>query len=210
MFGLGLRDVEPTLAERGTTAAHGSVRRRCLKSGSESAARPRRRRPRPGDTWHPDEVFLRIDGVLRHPWRAVDQHGAVLGVLVQGRRNAAAAKRFLKRLLRGLKYRPRRIIAGGPRSCGAAKREVLPHLRHRTGRHLNDRAENPRRPTRRRGRRMQRLKPPEQAQRLLAARAMICGHVRPRRHRTTAARCRRARAEAFRVWRQGTRVQTAA
>ena len=65
-----------------------------------------RLRPRPGDTWHLDEVFLRINGVLHCLWRAVDQHGVVLDILVQDRRNATAAERFFKRLLAGLKYRP--------------------------------------------------------------------------------------------------------
>ena len=64
--------------------------------------RLRGRRPRRGDTWHLDEVYIRIDGVLHYLWRAVDQHGVVLDILVQDRRNATAAKRFFKRLLAGL------------------------------------------------------------------------------------------------------------
>jgi putative transposase len=134
--------VELILAERGITVAHESIRRWCMKFGSEFAARLRRRRPRPGDTWHLDEVFLRIDGALHYLWRAVDQHGVVLDILVQARRNATAAKRFFKRLLRGLKYKPRRLITDGLRSYGVAKREVLPEVRHRTSRYLNNRAEN--------------------------------------------------------------------
>jgi putative transposase len=91
-----------------------------------------------------------------------------------------------------------------------AKREVLPDVRHRTSRHLDNRAENSQRPTRRRERQMQRFKSPEQARRFLSTHAMIYGRFRPRRHRMTAAQCRRARAEAFRVWRQETCVQMAA
>jgi putative transposase len=91
-----------------------------------------------------------------------------------------------------------------------AKREVLPEVRHRTSRYLNNRAENSHRPTRRRERQMQRFKSPEQAQRFLSAHAMIYGHFRPRRHLMTAARYRHVRAEAFRIWRQETRVQVAA
>ena len=210
VFSLSLRDVELVLAERGITVAHESIRRWCLKFGSEFAAGLRRRGPRPGDTWHLDEVFLRIDGALHHLWRAVDQRGVVLDILVQERRNATAAKRVFKRLLRGLKYKPRRIVTDGLRSYGVAKREVLPDVRHRTSRHLNNRAENSHRPTRRRERRMQRFKSPGQARRFLSAHAMIYGRFRPRRHRMTAAQYRRARAEAFRVWRQETCVQMAA
>jgi putative transposase len=210
VFSLSLRDVELILAERGIMVAHESIRRWCLKFGSEFAARLRRRRPRPGDTWHLDEVFLRIKGELHYLWRAVDQRGVVLDILVQERRSATAAKRFFKRLLHGLKYKPRRIITDGLRSYGVAKREVLPDVRHRASRYLNNRAENSHRPTRRRERQMQRFKSAEQAQRFLSSHAMIYGHFRPRRHLMSAAQYRRARAEAFRVWRQETCVQMAA
>ena len=98
--------------------------------------RLRGRRPRPGDTWHLDEVYIRINGVLHYLWRAVDQHGVVLDILVQDRRNATAAKRFFGRLLAGLGYRPRRIVTDGLRSYGVARREVLPEVRHRTSRYL--------------------------------------------------------------------------
>src|SRR3712207_1722902 len=170
----------------------------------------RRRRPRPGDTWHLDEVYLRINGVLHYLWRAVDQHGVVLDIPVQDRRNATAAKRFFRRLLAALKYRPRRIVTDGLRSYGVARREVLPEVRHRTSRYPNNRAENRHRPTRRRERGPRRFKPPGQAQRSPSPPAMICGHFRPRRPLMTADRYRRARAEAFRVWRRETCAQMAA
>jgi len=155
-------------------------------------------------------VFIRIDGELHYLWRAVDQHGVVLDILVQGRRNATAAKRFFKRLLKGLRYRPRRLITDGLKSYGVARREILPEVRHRTRRYLNNRAENSHRPTRRRERQMQRFKSPGQAQRFLPAHGMIYGHFRPRRHRMTAGEYRRARAKAFRIWRQETCAQMAA
>ena len=148
--------------------------------------------------------------MLHYLWRAVDQHGVVLDILVQGRRNATAAKRFFKRLLAGLKYKPRRIVTDGLRSYGVAKREVLPEARHRTSRYLNNRAENSHRPTRRRERQMQRFKSPEQAQRFLSSHAFIHGHFHPRRHLMSAAHYRRARTKAFRIWRQETCVQIAA
>ena len=209
VFGLSLREVELILAERGIGVSHESIRQWCLKFGGDIARKLRRRRPKPGNIWHLDEVYLRINGVL-HLWRAVDQNGVVLDILVQDRRNATAAKRFFRRLLAGLKYKPRRIVTDGLRSYGAAKREVLPDVRHRTSRYLNNRAENSHRPTRRRERQMQRFKSPEQAQRFLSAHAMIYDHFRPRRHLMTAAQYRRVRAKAFRIWRQETCAQLAA
>src|SRR3712207_3969703 len=180
VFGLSLRDVELILAERGIGVTHESVRQWCLRFGAEFARRLRRRRPRPGDTWHLDEVYLRINGVLHYLWRAVDQHGVVLDILVQGRRNATAAKRFFRRLLAGLRYKPKRLVTDGLRSYGVARREVLPDVRHRTSRYLNNRAENSHRPTRRRERQMQRFKSPEQAQRFLSAHEIGRGSCRER------------------------------
>jgi putative transposase len=210
VFGLSLRDVELMLAERGVTVTRESVRQWCIKFGADFARKLRRRRPKPGDIWHLDEVYLRINGALHYLWRAVDQNGVVLDILVQERRNATAAKRFFKRLLAGLKFRPRRIVTDGLRSYAAAHREVLPEVRHRTSRYLNNRAENSHRPTRRRERQMQRFKSPKQAQRFLSSHAMIYGHFRPRRHLMTAAQHRRARARAFRIWREETCAQKAA
>ena len=210
VFSLSLRDVELILAERCIGVTHESIQQWCLRFGADFARKLRRRRPRPGDTWHLDEVYLRINGELHYLWRAVDQNGAVLDILVQDRRGATAAKRFFKRLLKGLRYRPKRIVTDGLRSYGVARREVLPEVRHRTSRYLNNRAENSHRPTRRRERQMQRFKSPEQAQRFLSAHGMIYGHFRPRRHLMTAAQYRRARAKAFRVWREETCVRMAA
>ena len=102
-------------------------------------------------------MFLRINGVLHCLWRAVDQHGVVLDILVQDRRNGSAAKRFFKRLLASLKYKPRRLVTDGLKSYGVAQRELLPEVRHRSSHYLNNRAENSHRSTRRRERQMQRF-----------------------------------------------------
>jgi putative transposase len=155
-------------------------------------------------------VFIRINGELQYLWRAVDQHGVVLDILVQRRRNGAAAKRFFKRLLRGLKYMPRRLVTDGLRSYGVAQRAVLPDVRHRTSRYLNNRAENSHRPTRRRERQMQKFKSVGQAQHFLSAHGIIYGHFRLRRHLMAASNYRRARAKAFQIWCQETCVQMAA
>ena len=209
-FSLSLRDVELLLAERGIVVSYETVRRWCQKFGETFADRLHRRRPRPGDKWHLDEVFIRVQGIQRYLWRAVDQDGVVLDVLVQERRDGSAAKRFFKRLLKGLQYVPRVIITDKLRSYGVAQRSLLPNVEHRQSRYLNDRAENSHRPTRRRERQMQRFKSPDQAQHFLSAHAFIHGHFHPRRHLMAATAYRTVRSEAFRVWKQETCIGSAA
>src|ERR1700735_1112434 len=184
-----------------------TVRRWCKKFGQSFANRLRRRRPRPGDKWHMDEVFIRIRGVQHYLWRAVDQDGVALDILVQARRDANAAKRFFKRLLKGLDYVPRVIVTDKLRSYGVAKRHLLPGVEHRQSRYLNNRAENSHRPTPRRERQMQRFKSSEQAQDFLSAHAFIYGHFRPRRHRLAAHAYRVIRSDAFKIWHQETCIQ---
>jgi putative transposase len=207
VFSLSFRDVELILAERGVVVSYESIRRWCLKFGASVANKLRRRRPQPGDNWHLDEVFIRIQGELRYLWRAVDQNGVVLDILVQTRRDSGAAKRFFKRLLNGLRYEPRVVITDKLKSYGVARRALLPDIEHRESRYLNNRAENSHRPTRRRERQMQRFKSGFQAQRFLSAHSFIYGHFRPRRHLMTATNYRAARAIAFKVWNQETCVQ---
>jgi len=141
VFSLSFRDVELLLAERGVKVSYESVRQWCLKFGASFADNLRRRRTRPGDKWHLDEVFIRIQGVLHYLWRAVDQDGVVLDILVQSRRDAGAAKRFFKRLLKGLQYTPRVLVTDKLGSYGVAKRALLPDVEHRKSRYLNNRAE---------------------------------------------------------------------
>src|SRR4030095_970293 len=102
----------------------------------------RRRRPRPGDKWHLDEVFLTIHGARHYLWRAVDPDGHVRDILVQSRRTKKAAKKFFRKLLKGCQYVPRVIITDKLASYGAAKREILPGVEHRQHRYLNNRAAN--------------------------------------------------------------------
>jgi len=200
-FALSYRDVEELLAERGIVLTYETVRQWCQKFGQAYANELRRRRPRPGDKWHLDEVFLRINGVQHYLWRAVDQEGNVLDILVQSRRDQAAAKKFFRRLLKGLAYVPRVVITDKLPSYGAAKREVLPSVEHRQHKRLNNRAENSHQPTRERERRMRRFKSPGHAQRFLAAYGLIASHFRPRRHRLTATTYREIRADRFATWR---------
>ncbi len=104
VFSLSLRDVELLLAERGVVVSYETVRRWCKKFGASFADRLRRRRPRPGDRWHLDEVFIRIQGVQHYLWRAVDQNGVVLDILVLARRDANAA--LLQTASEGVAIRP--------------------------------------------------------------------------------------------------------
>jgi putative transposase len=126
LFSLSLRDMGLILAERGVTVTHESIRNWCRKFGSGFAAKLRRRRPKPGDTRHLDGVFLRINRELHQLGRAVDQHGVVLDILVQDRRDGSAAERFFRRLLAGLKYKPRRLVTDGLKSHSVARGELLP------------------------------------------------------------------------------------
>jgi putative transposase len=209
VFSLSLRDVELILAERGIVVSYETVRRGCKKFAASFADRVRRHRPRPGDKWYMDEVFIRIQGVQHYLWRAVDQDGVVLDILVQARRDGQAAKRFFKRLLAGLHDEPRVIVTDKLRSYGVAQRQMLPGIEHRQSRYLNNRAENSHRPTRRRERQMQRFKSPRQAQDFLSAQSFIYGHFRPRRHLMPAPAYREIRSHAFNVWKRETCTQTA-
>ena len=130
----------------------------------------------------------------------------MLDILVQSRRDKRAAKKFFRRLLKGLAYVPRVLITDKLGSYGAARREVLPSVEHRRHKGLNNRAENSHQPTRERERRMRRFKSPGHAQRFLAAYGPIAAHFRPRRHRLTAAVYRQIRAERFAPWRAVTGI----
>jgi putative transposase len=208
-FSLSLREVETILAERGIIVSHESVRAWSLRFGRAFAGALKKRRPRPGDKWHLDEVFIRIRGKLHYLWRAVDQHGTVLDVLVQGRRSAKAAKRFFKKLLKGLQYVPRVIVTDKLKSYAAAKRKILPGVEHRQSRHLNNRAEVSHQPTRRRERQMQRFKSARHAQRFLSSHGQIHNLFQLRRHLSTASEHRAARDRAFQTWRDVTGVAPA-
>lgn len=156
-FSLSYRDIEELMAQRGVRVSYETIRQWCLKFGQTMAAELRRRRPRPGDKWHLDEVYLKINGRTHYLWRAVDQEGVVLDILVQSRRNKQAAKRFLGRLLRGMQYAPRIIVTDKLKSYGAAITELKLQVDHRQHKGLNNRAENSHQPTRQRERAMRRF-----------------------------------------------------
>jgi putative transposase len=105
-FCLSYRDVEEMMAARGVILTYEAVRYWCRKFGRVYANQLRRRCPRPGDRWHLDEVFLTIRGARHYLWRAVDQDGNILDILVQRRRDKWAAKKFFRKLLKRLRYVP--------------------------------------------------------------------------------------------------------
>jgi transposase-like protein len=129
-FCLSYRDVEELMAERGITLTYEAVRYLCRKFGQTYANQLRHRRPKPGDKWHLDEVFLTINGERHYLWRAMDQDGHVLDILVQQRRDKEAAKKFFRKLLKGLTYVPRVIVTDQLKSYGVAMRELLPSVEH--------------------------------------------------------------------------------
>src|SRR4051795_8127006 len=135
-FPLSLRMVEEMLAARGIEVSHETVRQWALKFGQDFAKKIRRRLPAPGDKWHLDEVVITIAGEKHWLWRAVDQIGIVLDILVQSRRNATAAKRLLRKLLKKQGITPRVIITDKLASFGAAKQEIIPGVEHRQHRAL--------------------------------------------------------------------------
>src|SRR3982751_4984481 len=181
-FPLSLRMVEEMLAARGIVVSHETVRQWALRFGQEFANRIRRRLPRAGDKWHLDEVVLKIAGKKHWLWRAVDQDGIVLDVLVQTRRDKGAAKRLLRKLLKKQQRPPRVLITDKLGSYGAAKREIMPGIEHRQHKGLNNRAENSHQPTRRRERPMKRFKSARHAQRFLSAHDPINNLFRLPRH----------------------------
>jgi putative transposase len=130
--------------------------------------------------------------------------------LVQRRRDKRAAKKFFRKLLKGLTYVPRVIVTDKLKSYGATKREILPGVEHRQHRYLNNRAENSHQPTRQWERRMQRFKSPGQAQRFLAAYGSIAQHVRPHRHRWSAPAYRHKMRNRFQSWQEITSPALAA
>jgi putative transposase len=192
------------MAECGVTLTDEAMRYWCRTLGQAYARQLRRRQPRPGDTWHLDAVLLTIHGERHDLWRAVDQDDYILDILVQRRRDTAAARTFFRKLLKGLRYTPRVIITDKLASYGAAKREILPSVAHRQHRYLTNRAEHSHQPTRRHERTMRRFKSAGQAQRFLAAYGPMASHCRPRRHLLPAQVYRQEMMQRFQAWREVT------
>lgn len=167
-FPLSLRLVEVLLLERGIAVSHETIRRWGMKFGPDYARRLRRKKPSGNDVWHLDEVVITIAGRKNWLWRAVDQDGYVLDEIVQNRRNTKAARRLLIRLLTKQGTAPKRMITDKLRSYGAAQRQIMPHVEHRSHKGLNNRAENSHVPLRKRERIMQGFRSPGGLQRFVS------------------------------------------
>jgi putative transposase len=206
-FALSFRDVEEMLAQRGVVLTYETVRAWCLKFGQTYANDLRRRSPRPGDRWHLDEVFLKINGSIHYLWRAVDQDGEVLDIMVQSRRDKGAAKKFFRKLLKRLRYVPRAIITDKLKSYSAAKAEVLPSVAHLQQKYQNNRAENSHQPTRLRERLIRRFKSSLHAQRFLSVFGIINSHFRVGRHLYRASAYREVLRSRFNTWEKVIRIE---
>ena len=191
--------IEEMLAARGIDVSHETIRRWALKFGQEFANRVCRRLPMAGDKWHLDEVVITIGGTKQRLWRPVDQNGVELDILIQSRRNKAAAKRLLRKLIRKQMRTPRVMITDKLGTYGAAKREAMPGVEHRQHKGLNNRAENSHQPSRRRERIVKRFKSARHAQRFLSAHGQI-NNLFLRPPKTSAQTHRFRRNLTFQVW----------
>jgi putative transposase len=196
------------LLERGVVVTYESVRNWCDRFGAMFAGRARAARPRPATTWHLDEVFVKLHGEPYVLWRAVDEHGIELDVLLQKRRDTAAAKRFFEHVLRSHPV-PRKIVTDQLRSYPAAKARVAQlagakHVFVKASARVNNRAENSHQPTRRRERQMQGFRDPRRAQRFLSSFGPIRQHFALPRHRMGAVAHRAQLKERLDSWYGGT------
>ncbi len=203
-FTLSFRDVEDLLAERGVSVSYEAIRSWCRKFGPEYARTLRRRQGRLGDIWHVDEVFITMRGERHYLWRAVDQDGDVLDILVTRHRDRRAAKRFFRKVLKHQGRPPWQLVTDKLRSYPAAHRELFPSVTHRTGQYENNRAEVSHQHTREQERQMRRFKSTAQAQRVFCVRSPIHNLFRVGRHHLKAIHHRLLRARAFTDWKTTT------
>jgi putative transposase len=200
-FTLSYRDVEDLLAERGLDVSYETVRRWVLKFGPMVARALRERRPRPNSRWHLDEMVVRIAGRLMYLWRAVDDEGEILDMLVQRRRDQYAALRLMRKLLRKMSFAPAVIVTDKLRSYASAFQTLGLRSRHEQGLRANNRAENSHLVIRRRERKMQRFKSSGSAQRFLSLHAAVYNTFNVQRHLVSRSTLRVFRGDAMAQWR---------
>src|SRR5215207_9406206 len=181
-FTLNYRDVEELLAERGLEVSYETIRCWVVKFGPAIARNLRRLRPKPSPRWHLDEMAVRIGGRRMYLWRAVDDEGEVLDVLVQRRRDKAAARKLMRKVLKRQGFAPAQGTTDKLQSYGAAFRDLGLTARHQQGLRTNNRAEVSHQPVRRRERKMQRFKSPGSAQRFVSMHSVVHNTFNLQRH----------------------------
>ncbi len=201
-FCLSFREVEELLAERGITVTYETIRQWCQKFGSAYARKLKKRQGRLGDTWYLDEVFITIQGEQQYLWRAVDQDGDTIDILVQRRRNQRAAERFFRRILKGQGGEPRWLVTDKLRSYDAAHRTVMPTVSHINHVYANNRAEVSHQPTRQQEYHMRGFSSATHAQRFLTLHGLTQNLFRLGRHLMQAVNYRLLRTQAFQVWQE--------
>jgi putative transposase len=199
-FPLSLRLVEEMLLERGIVVSYETIRRWGQKFGPDYAGRFRRKTASRTDVWHLDEVVISIASKTHWLWRAVDQDGYVLDEIVQARRNTKAARRLLTRLLRKQGMAPKRIITDKLGSYGAAKKQVMPKVEHRSHKGLNNRAENSHVPFRKRERIVQHFRSARALQRVVSIFSAFRNLFVPPRSKRSALGTHLHRINAFAQW----------
>lgn len=206
-FTMSLRDVEEVRAQRGVEVTYETIRRWVNRFGPVIAANIRRRRGPPTGRWHLDEAVVKIKGRRMWLWRAVDDEGEVLDVLVQKRRNTAAAMKLLRRLLRNQGVHPETVTTDKLASYRAALKKLGISDRHRPGgMRQNNRAENSHLPIRRRERKQQRFKSQGSAQRFLSTHSAIYNCFNTQPHLISRPALRSLRAQAHRAWAAATQA----
>jgi putative transposase len=206
-FALSFREVEDLLAERGITVPYEAIRYWCIKFGSTYTRSLRRKQGRLGDIWQVDEIFIKIRGGRHYLWRAVDQDGDVIDILVTKRRDRKAAKRFFRRALKYQGQVPWQLVTDKLRTYPAAHREVFPSMVHRAGQYENNRVEVSHQHTREQERQMRCFKSHQQAQRFLSVHGLIQNLFRVGRHHLKAVHYRLLRGQVFSGWREATFMQ---
>ena len=188
------------MAERGIDVSYETIRRWVEKFGQRYAKQLRAKRPKPNSTWHIDEVFLKIGGKQMYLWRAVDDEGEVVDILLQSRRDKRAAAKFLRKAIKRTATIPKTIVSDKWRPTAAAIRVVMPSVAHLKGKRLNNRAENSHQPTRRRERKQQRFKSAKSAQRFLSTFSAFYNHFNIQRHLISRSTMKQFRSAALSLW----------
>ena len=200
-FTISLRDVEEMMACRGVDVSYETIRAWTLKFGQKIAANLRHRKLPPSPRGRLDEMVSSIGGEHVWIWRAVDDEGEAGDLIVQKRRDAGAALRFLRRLLKNQNVVPEIIPTDGLRSYRAALDRLGLADRHRTGRlRKNNRAKNSYLSIRRRERKMQGLKSRASAQRFLQTHAAVYNAYNVQRRLVSRGAMRVLRARSESVW----------